>query len=476
MIHGEGGSAEDATVASDSGSSNTEDAGKNLPAAGWNLVAIDTPKRTYLDYVEVPASGVWTPESDGYPLVAQWEGVNSSSAVRFQPFVPGDVLTPERIMRLLPATAPAARSISISDAPYHAAVAPADASNAIQMALDAAAAMAVPSDPVDVLVPPGTFNHSKVLTVAADVRLRRSPEDSGGILNATDPLHAAVHLVGDRSAALFLVLRENATARDSGPPTSVGVWVGSDHTGGTVTHDAWVVGTEVERSAGAHFFALAEEGGLWAFDFAHDGYADTFHHTGGSRFCQVIGNRAQTSADRGDDFYAFVGYGGDGDPVHHCSCIANWGRDGHARGLSAVGAGFISFASNDIDRTQWAGIYLAQESSYSTYGTFEISVLRNTVAHANLAGSHDALLAFSDDPTGSRNSASLGNVSNQVRALTVRDNTFSDTSAGVGNGHGIEIRGSVDGGEVVGNVLSGNRTPQLVLDGSNFTQSDNQLR
>ena len=131
-------------------------------------------------------------------------------------------------------------------------------------------------------------------------------------------------------------------------------------------HDALVIGTEVAQSASAHFFALAEEGGLWAFNYAHDGYADTFHHTGGSRFCQVVGNRAQTSADRGDDFYAFVGYQADGDAVHHCSCIANWGRDGHARGLSAVGAGFIAFAHNDIDRTQWAGIYLAREKTRTT--------------------------------------------------------------------------------------------------------------
>jgi hypothetical protein len=451
------------------------DAGKNLPAAGWNLVAIDTPKRTYLDYVEVPSSGVWSPNADGFPLLAQWEGVSDHRALRFQRFAPGDVLSAEQIMALLPATARAELAISIADPPYNAAPAPADASNAIQSALDAAAAMASPGHPVDVLIPPGTFEHSQLLTVGAAVRLRRSPEDSGGILNATDPLHAAVRLIGDRSAALFLVLRPNGSARET-VPASNGVWVGSDRAGGAVTHDAWVIGTEVERPAGAHFFALATEGDLWAFNYAHDGYADAFHHTGGSRFCQVIGNRAQTSAERGDDFYAFVGYGSDGDPVHHCSCIANWGRDGHARGLSAVGAGFIELASNDVDRTQWAGIYLAQENAYDTYGTFDVFVTRNTIAHANLAGSHDALLAYADAPTASHSSASFGDVGNAVRNLTVRDNTFRDTAAGIGNGFGIEIRASVDGGEVIGNTLIGNRAPQLVLDGSHFTQRDNAIQ
>jgi hypothetical protein len=189
----------------------------------------------------------------------------------------------------------------------------------------------------------------------------------------------------------------------------------------------------------------------------------------------VVGNRAQTSADRGDDFYAFVGYQGDGDPVHHCSCVGNWGRDGHARGLSAVGAGFIAFAYNDIDRTQWAGIYLAREDSYTTYGTFDIFVLHNAIARANLGGSHDGLLAYGDDPEQSHASKSFGDLSNRVQRLTVRDNAFRDTAAGVGNGFGIEIRPSVDSGEISGNVLSGNQSPQLVLDGTNFTMSNNQL-
>lgn len=58
---------------------------------------------------------------------------------------------------------------------------------------------------------------------------------------------------------------------------------------------------------------------------------------------QVVANRASNTPDpstgtplRGDDFFAFVGYASDGDPVHHCTAIGNWGRHGHARGLSAV--------------------------------------------------------------------------------------------------------------------------------------------
>ena len=440
---------------------------------GWNLVAIDTARRTYLDYVDVPASGVWTPQSDHFPALAIWENQTSYSALRFQPYTAGDVLTPAQIMALLPATRRAARSISITDSPYGAAPAPADATQAIQQALDAAAAMASQRAPVDVLVPAGTFRYGAALKVGADVRLRRSPEDAGGSLQATNPSNAAVHLAGDRSGALFLALNFGAMSRDTTPQSS-GIWVGTGSSSSFV-HDALVVGNEVAQSASAHVFGQGEEGGLWAFNYAHDGYADTFHHTGGSRYCQVVANRAQTSTSRGDDLYAFVSYQSDGDVVHHCACIANWGRDGAARGLSVVGGGFVLLDHNDVDRTQWAGVYLAQENSYQTYGVFDVTVSANTVGHANLAGSHDGLLAYSDAPGDSHGSVSFGSVSNQLRRIYVRGNTFANTAAGTGNGFGIEIRSSADTGEVTGNILTANQPPQLVVSGTNFTSSGNQL-
>lgn len=334
--------------------------------------------------------------------------------------------------------------------------------------------MASPGNPVDVLVPPGTFNYSAELRVGADVRLRRFPEDSGGTLHATNPANGIIHLVGDRSGALFLLANFGATGRLATPQAS-GIWIGGDNSSSPFIHDVLVIGNEIVQSASAHVFGFAEEGALWAFNFAHDGYADTFHHTGGSRYCQVVGNRAQTAADRGDDLYAFVSYQADGDVVHHCACVANWGRDGAARGLSVVGGGFVLLDHNDIDRTQWAGVYLAQENSYNTYGVFDVTISRNVVSHANLGGSHDGLLAYADMPTESHDAASLGSVSSQIRRIVVRDNTFSETSPGIGNGFGIEIRSSADTGEVTNNVLIGNQPPQLVVNGTNFVTSGNEI-
>lgn len=470
-IRGDG----DAAIADSATDVPTTDGATAVPP-GWSLVAIDTPVRTYLDYVRVPASGVWTPEANGWPILAQWENQTTRTGMRFQSFTPGDTLTPAQIMALLPRLAPAAAFVDITAAPYSAPVAPADATSAIQAALDAAGKMATPTAPVDVRVPSGTFDHSGVLSVPQDVRLRRWPEDSGGTLVATDPANEAVHLAGDRSAALFLVLSSPSSTTRLTTPQSAGIWIGGATASDPKVHDTLVVGNEVALPASAHVFAIGEEGGLWGFNFVHDGFADAYHHTGGSRFCQVVANRAQTSATRGDDLYPFVGYAGDGDPVHHCTCIANWGRDGHARGLAAVGAGFISFQSNDIARTQWAGVYLAQEDGYATYGTFDVRVVGNAIVSANLGGSHDGLLAYSDSPTGSSVSATFGTVPNQIQRLTIQGDTISDTAAGVGNGYGVEIRSSADTGDVSGNTLVHNQTPQIVIAGTNFTQSNNTVQ
>jgi hypothetical protein len=426
--------------------------------------------------VDVPPSGAWTPEANGWPILAQWEKQTTRTGMRFQSFTPGATLTPAQIIALLPRVAPAARFVDITVAPYSAPVAPADATSAIQAALNAAGAMATPAAPVDVRVPAGTFDHSGVLNVPQDVRLRRWPEDSGGALVATNPSQSAIHLAGNRSGALFLVLKSPSSSTRLSAPASMGIWVGGNVPSDPKVEDTLVIGNEVATPAAGHVFAMGEQGGVWAFNYAHDGFADVFHHTGGSSYCQVVANRAQTSATRGDDLYAFVGYASDGDPVHHSTCIANWGRDGAARGLSAVGAGFISFQSNDIARTQWAGVYLAQEDGYATYGSFDLRLVGNTIAYANLNGSHDGLLAFSDSPASSNTSATFGTVPHKVARVTIQGNAISYTALGIGNGHGIEIRSSVDTGDVSGNTLTHNQTPQIVTSGTNFTQSNNTLQ
>jgi hypothetical protein len=447
-------------------------------APGWYLVAIDTPTRTYVDYVEVGASGVWQPGTNGWPQLAIWEKETTATATRFVKFTPGDMLTPAQIMAFLPATARASQIIDITSDPYKASPGSSDASAAIQAALDHAKGLASVGHPVDVIVPPGTFNHSKDLVVPAYVRLRG---DGGGILYATSTKAdntgtGAVNLSGDGSGALFLTLKWADAGARGGTPDDSGIWVGGRVSSGAnayVVHDTIVVGNDVSDTTSAHVFGMSEEGGLWAFNYAHDGYADAFHHTGGSNHCQVIGNRASGPGTRGDDLYAFVGYDYDPDPVHHCSCIANWGQNGYARGISAVGAGFLSVQNNVIATTQAAGIYVAQEDGYATYGSFSVQVVRNEISGANQNSSHDGLLAYASSPATTKPTATFGSLPNAIRDLTLQDNTFTDTAAGIGNGYGIEVRSTCDGGVVTGNTVTHAKAPGIVVDGTSFTVSSN---
>jgi hypothetical protein len=429
------------------------------------LVAIDTTLRTYLDLVAIPPSGPWTPTQYGWPLLAQWENATTYTAVRSLMFNPGDTLSEAQITALLPRAA-LGKCLPITAAPCNAQAPPADATLSIQCALDAAGRLASPEAPMDVLVPNGTWITSAVLEVPQDVRLRGV---GASTLLATDPTSSAVHLSGNRSGALFLRLSSpNSTSRLS-TPQACGVWVGAA-SGDSAVADTLVLGVEVATPAAAHVFGLGEVGGIWAFNYAHDGFADTFHHTGGSSACQIVGNRASGPGTRGDDLFAFVGYASDGDPVHHCAAIANYGRHGAARGLAAVGAGFIDFSHNDIAWTQWAGVYIAQEDGYDTYGSFDVFVRENSVMDSNLNGSHDGLLAYSDSPAENTPSFSFGLVPHRIERLLVTNNTISDTARGIGNGFGIEIRGSVNAGNVSCNTLTRNRQPQLVCDGTNFSQ------
>lgn len=432
------------------------------------LVAIDTPVRTYLDYVIAPAGERGPPQSSALPQLAQWEGVTRENALRIQRFSPGQALSSSEIVALLPIVAPASRTLDVSDAPYRAPTSPGDATPAIQAALDHAKEIARPGSPVDVLIPPGIYDHSAVLDVGTDVRLR----GAGGILRATDPARSAVHLQGDRSGALFLTLTSGASERRSNDESS-GIWVGPKAPSRAIVHDTLVIGNEIVQPSSAHVLGYSEEGGLWAFNYAHDGFADAYHHTGASSHCQVVANRANGPGGRGDDLYSFVGYLKNGDPVHHCSCIANWGRNGHARGLAAVGAGFIDFEYNDISHTQWAGIYVAQERNYDTFGSFSIRVVGNRISFANLEGSHSGLLAYADQPFGTRPSNSFGDVPNAIRDLTVSQNVFSNVAAARGGGWGIEVRASCEGGSVSGNTVRGARSPGIVVAGSRYTVASN---
>ena len=160
------------------------DAGSTQVTPGWKLVAVDTARRTYLDYVEVPASSARGRRMRMNCL--------RSRAGRSKPSTRRSVSRSLRLAtcsrrnrssRCYPHSRRLPRRSRSPIRRTRRAAAPADASNAIQAALDAAQ-MASEGHPVDVLVPPGTFDHSKELTVAA-LLARESSYQTYGVFDIT---------------------------------------------------------------------------------------------------------------------------------------------------------------------------------------------------------------------------------------------------------------------------------------------------
>jgi len=440
---------------------------------GWNLVAIDTASNTYLDYTYVPSSGQFT---FAWPLLAQWENQTTYSAIRLLPFTPGPTptLTPAQIMTFLPKTQMASKTINITS---YGARTSKDATTAIQNALNAAGAEATASSPVDVLVPAGTYKHSNLLTVPAYVRLRGYPEGAGGTLAATNVNESAVWLNGNGSGVLFLNLTSNQTVRGSTPDQAL-IEVGDAWNGVYTTSNILIVGNSLVGGNSA-VNAGVEYHGVWAFNNAKNALADTYYHTFGSSYGQVIANIATNG---GDDFYSFDGYvGSTNGIVHHFSAIANYGDTTLSDGICACGVGYLTAQSNVISYAQGAAVSIYQNEGMNMYGDFNIWVTTNTFlynSYQNANGwAYDGVWVKSDNPSGSNNSTVFGTVQNTHQNLYIDYNYVGYTQVNAdGGGHGVGLY-NCNNVTVDGNTLAYNQgLPELNVSGcTNVTKSNNTI-
>ena len=447
----------------------------NLPMAmpGWNLVAIDTPTQTYIDYVNVPRSGKW---EFAWPMLAKWESQKTYTAVRFQPFTvrAQRTLTVAQIFAFLPATKRARRIINIKT---YGATTTRDATDAIQNALDAAGEEARENSPVDVLVPAGTYTHNDLLTVPPYVRLRGYPEDAGGTLKATNSNESAVHLDGNGSGVLFLKLTSTATVRGSTPDQAL-IEVGDAWNGVYTTSNILIVGNTL-TGGNAAVNAGVEYHGLYAFNLATGALADSFYHTFGSSYGQVIGNIATNG---GDDFYSFDGYVGEVNGiVHHFAAIANYGDTTASDGVCACGVAYLTVQNNHFSHAQGAGISIYQNGGMNMFGDLYVYATNNTLSdkafHQANGWAYDGIWVESDNPSGSNISNVFGTVQNTHQKLFINDNAISSTHINAnGGGHGIGLY-NCNNVTVDNNTLTDNQaSPQLNISGcTDVTESDNAV-
>lgn len=141
-----------------------------------------------------------------------------------------------------------------------------------------------------------------------------------------------------------------------------------------------------------------------------DTLADSIHITGKASYITLENNRIENS---GDDGIATVSYRSDGALTHHITARNNvilnnkWGRQ-----MSVVGGSNVLYENNRLENNLGlrACLYIAQESSYSTYGAHDVVAQRNTLKNCGGAASgHGAVMVFSNGQEANTNISLIRN-------------------------------------------------------------------
>lgn len=315
-----------------------------------------------------------------------------------------------------------------------------DVRPSLQKALDDVAA----SGGGEVVLPPGDWPYAGIVVVGDRTTLRGT---GGARLIPRDPAKSAIHLRGDRPAIREVLLDGTAQRRESG----------GDSTGIRLLRSigAEVDRVRVRRTAAAGFFVQGSEHFRISGCTVHDGFADGFHITGGSRFGQIIGCQ---SHDNGDDLFALVGYEKDGALVEHIVIAGNVGRNGDARGIAILGARFVTVQGNTIQGTRAAGLYLHQETRYVTYAPSRVSLVGNLLEDVSRDVRHAGIyIGGADGATRLADGRTVGN--------GIEDVVLSDTVLD-GSGHdGLYVSPHATGVTGTGNRLRRVRRDAIRIEG-----------
>ena len=182
--------------------------------------------------------------------------------------------------------------------------------------------------------------------------------------------------------------------------------------------------------------------------------ADGIHMTESSSYIDVVQNRVTKT---GDDFIAVVSYRWNTALTREIFISKNTlSVQNHGRGISVVGGENVVIDSNSVTQSSGAGIYLASEASWNTYGTTNVIVRDNALTNVAKDSSGHGGIHITGRPA-------ANNLSYLVKNITVVGNRVSDTG---GNGAtiasnsknvhftGNEISDTGRNGIIVGNTTS----------------------
>ena len=271
---------------------------------------------------------------------------------------------------------------------------------AIQRALDALA-------PGQWLVfPSGVYQHNARLTVARAGAVLWS---EGATLHATNPVDQAVMLAADGASIYNFTLTAVTDVRRHAPwqariavfdrverPTPLR---GNVIQGNRIVNAGGAGTATANGAASAGIFVYRAEGFLVAGNEVRRSLSDGIHVTGGSHNGRVMFN---TVRETGDDMIAMVSYLDTGDWANESAASVassfaaqrdlqvvrnvlvahnDVGGQYWGRGISVVGGEDITIRDNRIVQTTMAaGILVAREASYVTWGVRNVLVEDNTIS------------------------------------------------------------------------------------------------
>jgi parallel beta-helix repeat protein len=240
---------------------------------------------------------------------------------------------------------------------------------------------------VAVYVPAGVCAYGDVIRLDG-VKLVGAGDAS--VLYALNPLREAIFLFGSGVEVSLLKLsgRKATTRQAAWEATRIALFGATNFVIDKVTIDG--------SAAGGIQTARSTSNGRITNNTIKDTLADSIHMTDKASYITLENNQIERA---GDDGIAVVSYRSDGGLVNHITARNNvilnnkWGRQ-----MSVVGGSQVLYENNRLE-SNLAGaacVYLAQESSYGTYGAHDVVARYNTLKTCGGPSTgHGAVMVYS---------------------------------------------------------------------------------
>jgi parallel beta-helix repeat protein len=275
-----------------------------------------------------------------------------------------------------------------------------------------------------VKLPPGLFLHSGQL-VLNGIEVSGTPGQT--LLKGTSKNNSAIVLAGNGAKLSNVKIVYDSTKRSSYDEAS-GILV-AEATNFSISNVA------IDGGDCAGIFVRAASNGTIQNNDVRNTLSDSIHITRQSHDITVADNTVRYS---GDDGIAVVSYEKDGGVVKNIRMLRNAVLDNKfARGLSVIGGENVEIADNLVRCSAgYAGIMLASESSFRTYGDRNIAVRRNLVQGCGGTKTGHAAIMLSRDSQDHENILIEGNTvldsptsgflieGKGNKNVTIRDNFF----------------------------------------------------